>query len=67
MIGRRALQILEGRGVPVRGNDLCWQQCDVRRERRPGDWGYLARKNRSGLRRGGKNSRTVRFRLPDDQ
>mmetsp|Transcript_17549 Transcript_17549/g.37954 ORF Transcript_17549/g.37954 Transcript_17549/m.37954 type:complete len:354 (+) Transcript_17549:86-1147(+) len=61
VIGRHALRILEGRGVPIDGNEMCWKQCDVRHRRAPGDWGYLARKNRSGLRRRGSNSRTRKF------
>ncbi|KAL7537845.1 hypothetical protein ACHAWF_005917 [Thalassiosira exigua] len=67
VIGTHALRFLqEERGVPVRGNDVCWQQCDVHRERSPSDWSYLAKKNRSGLRRRGSNSRTRKFRLDRD-
>jgi len=66
VIGKNALQILEKRGVPIHGNDVCWQQCNVHHERGPGDWGYLAKKNRMGLRRRGENSRTRQFRLSED-
>jgi len=66
VIGKHALQILQKRGVPIHGNDVCWQQCNVHHERGPGDWGYLAKKNRMGLRRRGENARTRRFRLEED-
>jgi len=66
IIGRHALQILEERGVPINGNDVCWQQCNVNHERVPSDWSYLAKKNRSGLRRRGSNSRTRKFHLSND-
>jgi len=63
IIGKHALQILEKRGVPINGNDVCWQQCNVNHERESSDWSYLAKKNRSGLRRRGENSRTAKFRI----
>ena len=67
IIGQHALQILEKRGVPISGNDACWQQCNVNHQRGPDDWSYLAKKNRSGLRRRGSNSITRRFQLSDDE
>eukprot|EP00571_Detonula_confervacea_P014308 CAMPEP_0172301118 /NCGR_PEP_ID=MMETSP1058-20130122/3063_1 /TAXON_ID=83371 /ORGANISM="Detonula confervacea, Strain CCMP 353" /LENGTH=330 /DNA_ID=CAMNT_0013011125 /DNA_START=80 /DNA_END=1069 /DNA_ORIENTATION=- len=38
IIGEHALQILEERGVPVLGNDVCWQQCNANRQPLPSDW-----------------------------
>ena len=50
-IGKHALRVLQHRrGVPISGNDVCWQQCDARRERLPSDWRYVSKKNRRGLR-----------------
>ena len=65
IIGQHTLDILEKKGVPINGNDVCWQQCNVNHERGSGDWRYLAKKNRSGLRRRGSNSRTRKFSLSD--
>ena len=50
IIGNHALQILEERGVPILGNDVCWQQCNVSHQREATDWGYVPKKNRQGLR-----------------
>ena len=49
IIGKEALKILEERGVPVLGNDVCWQQCN-NHERQPSDWKYIPKKNRQKLR-----------------
>jgi hypothetical protein len=46
IIGRRALQILHGKGLPILGNAVCWQQCSGN-----DGWRYIARKNRSGLKK----------------
>merc|ERR1711957_775349 len=50
IIGDRALKILEGRGVSILGNNVCWQQCNADRESLPSDWNYIPAKNRQKLR-----------------
>lgn len=50
IIGKEALKILEERGVPVLGNDVCWQQCNKKHESQPSDWKYIPKKNRQKLR-----------------
>jgi hypothetical protein len=50
IIGEYALNILQRRGVPILGNDVCWQQCSLNHEREPSDWNYVPKKNRQGLR-----------------
>ncbi len=69
VIGRKALQILQSRrGVPIHGNDVCWQQCDVGRDSRPGDWHYTPKKNRQKLRstRLRRRELMTKFRDGDD-
>jgi len=51
IIGEHALNILQNRrGVPILGNDVCFQQCSLHHERQPSDWNYVPKKNRQGLR-----------------
>ena len=51
VIGEYALSILQNqRGVPIFGNEVCWQQCSCDHEQQPFDWSYVPKKNRQGLR-----------------
>lgn len=62
IIGRRALEILQyRRGVPINGNDVCWQQCNMNHEQQPTDWNYTPKKNRQKL----KSTRQRRRELRD--
>jgi hypothetical protein len=45
IIGKRALELLHKKGVPIVGNDVCWQQCSGSE-----GWRYVAKKNRRGLK-----------------
>ena len=67
IIGKYALHILEERGVPINGSNVCWQQCNANHQRTPSDWSYLAKKNRVGLRRRGSNSKMRNFQSSLDQ
>lgn len=50
IIGKQALRTLEERGLPIMGNDVCWQQCTKRNQHNPTDWKYVPKKNRQRLR-----------------
>lgn len=51
IIGKHALQILnKQKGLPILGNDVCWQQCNADHERQSNDWFYVPKKNRQKLR-----------------
>jgi hypothetical protein len=51
IIGEYALNILQNqRGVPIFGNEVCWQQCSCDHQQQPSDWSYVPKKNRQGLR-----------------
>mmetsp|Transcript_14055 Transcript_14055/g.21469 ORF Transcript_14055/g.21469 Transcript_14055/m.21469 type:complete len:310 (-) Transcript_14055:26-955(-) len=66
-IGEKALQKLSNeRGIDVMGNNYCWQQCDISRERMPEDWSYVPRKNRQGLRSTRKRRKELRGDISDE-
>lgn len=56
VIGQKALELLQAKGVDILGNDICWQQCSGGK-----GWSYVARKNRRRL----KSTRLRRKELKD--